>query len=50
MIPIILYSEGSYFGDSDILPNLSIDHRNDKGRDSTAICDSKCKIFTMSMN
>lgn len=47
MVPIILYSQGSYFGDSDILPRMSLEHFDDKGRDSTAVCDSKCKIFTM---
>ena len=46
-MPIILYSQGSYFGDSDILPKLSLEHHDDKGRDTTAICDSKCKIFSM---
>lgn len=52
MRPFILYSQGSYFGDSDILPKLSNVSKKseDLGRDSTAFCDSQCKIFSMRMN
>mmetsp|Transcript_14880 Transcript_14880/g.25343 ORF Transcript_14880/g.25343 Transcript_14880/m.25343 type:complete len:149 (+) Transcript_14880:1850-2296(+) len=43
---IIQYTEGGYFGDSDLFCQM-VGISQDKGRDSTAICDQECTIFVM---
>lgn len=46
---IIQYSEGGYFGDSDVFSYLSgISNRS--GRDSSCIADTETTIFVMSIN
>ena len=42
----IFYSEGGYFGDSDVLPFMS-GHCNFKGRDSNCMGDKETTIFVL---
>lgn len=44
----IYYTEGGYFGDGDVLPNLS-GHCNFKGRDSNCMGDKETTIFVLGL-
>ena len=45
--PFIMYTEGSYFGDHDIIPEMSLRYDGMFTRDSTCIIKDKSSLFSL---